>query len=68
MATAIKTAEHSDADSPREEFLAFCGDSETYAVVDQVVGEMMLQHASIREGGVKEAVKHLVRTARRACC
>jgi pilus assembly protein CpaE len=59
MATAIKTAEHSDADSQREEFLAFCGDPETYAVVDQVVGEMMLQHASIHEGGVKEAVKHL---------
>jgi pilus assembly protein CpaE len=59
MATAVKTAEHSDADSQREEFLAFCADSETYAVVDQVVGEMMLQHASIREGGVKEAVKHL---------
>jgi pilus assembly protein CpaE len=59
MATAIATAEHSDADSQREEFLAFCADSETYAVVDQVVGEMMLQHASIREGGVKEAVKYL---------
>ncbi|MGH6916408.1 MAG: AAA family ATPase, partial [Geminicoccaceae bacterium] len=59
MATAIATAEHSDADSQRDEFLAFCADSEAYTVVDQVVGEMMLQHASIREGGVKEAVKYL---------
>jgi pilus assembly protein CpaE len=59
MVTAIATAEHSDADSQREEFLAFCADPETYTVVDQVVGEMMLQHASIREGGVKEAVKYL---------
>jgi pilus assembly protein CpaE len=59
MATAIAAAEHSDADSQRDEFLAFCADAETYAVVDQVVGEMMLQHASIREGSVKEAVKYL---------
>jgi pilus assembly protein CpaE len=59
MATAIATAERSDAGSQRDEFLAFCADSEAYTVVDQVVGEMMLQHASIREGGVKEAVKYL---------
>jgi pilus assembly protein CpaE len=59
MATAIASAEHSETDAQRDEFLAFCGDPETYAVVDQVVGEMMLQHASIREGGVKEAVKYL---------
>jgi pilus assembly protein CpaE len=59
MATTLATAEHSDTETQREDFLAFCGDSETYSVVDQVVGEMMLQHASIREGGVKEAVKYL---------
>ncbi len=59
MATAIAAAEHSDADSQREQFLAFCADAETYAVVDLVIGEMMLQQASIREGGVKEAVKYL---------
>ena len=43
----------------REQFLAFVGDTETFAVIDQVVGEMMLPHASIRQGGVKDAVKHL---------
>jgi pilus assembly protein CpaE len=59
MATAIATAEQSDTDPQREQFLAFCVDSDTYAVVDQVVGEMMLPQASIREGGVKEAVKYL---------
>ena len=59
MASAIETAEQSGADSQLESFLAFCSDSATYAVVDQVVGEMSLQHASIREGGVKEAVKYL---------
>ena len=59
MATAIAATEHSEAETQREQFLAFCGDPETYAVVDQVVGEMMLQNASIREGGVREAVKYL---------
>jgi pilus assembly protein CpaE len=59
MATVIKSAERSNAESQGEHFLAFCADPETYAVVDQVVGELMLQHASIREGGVKEAVRYL---------
>ncbi|MEM7504563.1 MAG: AAA family ATPase [Pseudomonadota bacterium] len=59
MATAIAAAEQSETESQREQFLAFCADPETYAVVDQVVGEMMLQNASIREGGVREAVKYL---------
>jgi pilus assembly protein CpaE len=59
MATVIKSSERSDVESQGEHFLAFCADPETYAVVDQVVGELMLQHASIREGGVKEAVKYL---------
>ena len=27
-----------------------------HAVVDQVVGEMMLPHAAIRQGGVKDAI------------
>jgi pilus assembly protein CpaE len=59
MATVIKAAERSDAESQRDQFLAFCADAATYAVVDQVVGELMLQNSSIREGGVKEAVKYL---------
>jgi len=42
MATAIATTEQSGADQHRDQFLAFCSDPETYAVVDQVVGEMML--------------------------
>lgn len=59
MATAIATAEQSDVETHRDQFIAFCADSDTYAAVDQVVGEMMLPRASIREGGVKDAVKYL---------
>ena len=64
MATAVATtttaaATEQPSGEHREQFLAFVGDSETYAVIDQVVGEMMLPHASIRQGSVKEAVKHL---------
>lgn len=59
MATAIATTEQSGADQHRDQFLAFCSDPETYAVVDQVVGEMMLPHAAIRKGGVREAAKYL---------
>lgn len=58
MATATATAEQPSTEQ-REQFLAFVADPETYAVVDQVVGEMMLPNASIREGSVKDAVKHL---------
>ncbi|MGH6945303.1 MAG: AAA family ATPase [Geminicoccaceae bacterium] len=56
--TATAPAEQAAAEQ-REQFLAFVGDRETYAVIDQVVGEIMLPHASIREGSVKDAVKHL---------
>ncbi len=58
MTTAVANTEERSTEQ-REQFLAFVADSDTYAVVDQVVGEMMLPHASIRQGGVKEAVKHL---------
>jgi pilus assembly protein CpaE len=58
MATAIATTEQASTEQ-REQFLAFVGDEETYAVVDQVIGELMLPHASIRQGTVKDAVKHL---------
>ena len=59
MATAVATTTEQPSGEQRDQFLAFVGDTETFAVVDQVVGEMMLPHASIRQGGVKEAVKHL---------
>jgi pilus assembly protein CpaE len=58
MTTAIATAEQASTE-PREQFLAFVADEETYAVVDQVIGELMLPHASIRQGTVTDAVKHL---------
>ena len=58
MATAIATTEQA-AGEQRDQFLAFIADAETFAVVDQVVGEMMMPHASIRQGTVKNAVKHL---------
>jgi pilus assembly protein CpaE len=58
MATAVATTEQPSGEH-REQFLAFVGDTETYAVIDQVVGEMMLPHASIRQGSVKDAVKQL---------
>ena len=58
MATAIATAEQASTEQ-REQFLAFVADEETYAVVDQVIGELMLPHASIRQGTVADAVKHL---------
>jgi pilus assembly protein CpaE len=58
MATAIATAEQATTEQ-REQFLAFVADQETYAVIDQVIGELMLPHASIRQGTVKDAVKHL---------
>ena len=58
MTTAIATAEQASTEQ-REQFLAFVADQETYAVVDQVIGELMLPHASIRQGTVADAVKHL---------
>lgn len=58
MSTAVATTEQQGTEQ-REQFLAFVADDETYSVVDQVVGEMMLPHAAIRQGGVKEAAKHL---------
>lgn len=57
MATAIAATERTKAD--QNHFLAFCGDSASYAAVDRVVGDMMLPHASIRKGGVMDAVRYL---------
>jgi pilus assembly protein CpaE len=59
MATAVAPTTEQPSGEQREQFLAFVGDTETYAVIDQVVGEMMLPHASIRQGSVKDAIKHL---------
>jgi pilus assembly protein CpaE len=58
MATALAPAEQ-PSNEPRDQFVAFVGDTETGAIIDQVLAEMMLPNASIRTGGVKEAVKHL---------
>lgn len=57
MATAIATTERSRGD--QDQFLAFCGNSASYAAVDRVVNDMMLPHASIRKGSIKEAVRYL---------
>ncbi len=59
MATAIATTEQIGLDRHREHFLAFCSDTATQAVVDQVVSELMMSHAAIRKGGIKDAIKHL---------
>lgn len=57
MATAIATADRASGD--QAQFIAFCADSATHAAVDRVIGDMMLPHASIRKGTVKDAIKHL---------
>lgn len=57
MATAIATTERASGDQAH--FIAFCADSATHAAIDQVISDMMLPHASIRKGTVKDAIKHL---------
>ena len=57
MASAIATSERTKLN--QDHFLAFCADSASYAAVDRVVGDMMLPHASIRKGGIKDAVRYL---------
>ena len=42
--TATIAAPEQASTEQREQFLAFVADPETYAVVDQVIGEMMLPH------------------------
>jgi len=59
MATAIAPTEQQQPTEQREQFLAFVTDEDSNAVVDQVVGELMLPHASIRKGDVKEATRYL---------
>jgi pilus assembly protein CpaE len=57
MATAIATSERADGD--QSHFIAFCADATTHAAVDRVIGDLMLPHASIRKGSVKDAIKYL---------
>ncbi|MGI9510342.1 MAG: AAA family ATPase [Geminicoccaceae bacterium] len=57
MATAIASAERTNSDQAH--FIAFCADSSTHAAVDRVIGDLMLPHASIRKGTVKDAIKYL---------
>jgi len=57
MATAIATSERTDSDQAH--FIAFCTDSTTHAAIDRAIGDMMLPHASIRKGSVKDAIKYL---------
>lgn len=57
MATAIANTERTKAS--QDHFLAFCSDTASHAAVDRVVSDMMLPYASIRKGGVKEAVRYL---------
>jgi pilus assembly protein CpaE len=58
---AIAQAKKDDASNTdeREHFQAFVCDGETEDVLDQVVSELMLPHASIRKGGVKAAIEYL---------
>ncbi|MGI9421462.1 MAG: AAA family ATPase [Geminicoccaceae bacterium] len=57
MATAIATADRAGAD--QSQFIAFCADSTTHAAVDKAIGDLMLPHASIRKGSIKDAIKYL---------
>lgn len=57
MATAIAGADRPGAEQAH--FIAFCGDTNTHEAVDRVIGDMMLPHASIRKGTVKDAIKYL---------
>jgi pilus assembly protein CpaE len=58
MATAIATTAQRGQDQ-RDQFLAFVTDQASHEVVDQVVGELMLPHAAIREGDARAAVAYL---------
>lgn len=58
MASAIATAERPGA-ADQSHVLAFCADSNTHATVDRVIGDMMLPHAAIRKGTIKDAIKYL---------
>lgn len=59
MATAIAPTDQQQPTEQREQFVAFVTDGDSHAVVDQVVGELMLPHASIREGDIKQVTKYL---------
>lgn len=43
----------------RRHFRAFVGDEETRRVVDQVIADLMIAHASVQRGGVADAIREL---------
>ena len=57
MATALAATERPGTDDSH--FIAFCADSNTHSAIDRVISDMMLPHASIRKGTVKDAIKYL---------
>lgn len=57
MTTATATAERQGTEQAH--FMAFCADSNTHAEIDRVICDLMLPHASIRKGNVKDAIKYL---------
>lgn len=60
MATAVvQQPGEEQARDQRERFLAFVTDEESRDAVDHAVGELMIPNASIRTGGVREAMTHL---------
>lgn len=57
MATTIATAERPSTEQAH--FIAFCADPSTHAEIDHVISDLVLPHASIRKGTVKDAIKYL---------
>lgn len=57
MTTAIATAERQGTEQAH--VMAFCADSGTHTEIDRVISDLMLPHASIRKGTVKDAIKYL---------
>ena len=43
----------------RRHFRAFVGDDQTRKVIDQVVADLMIAHASVQRGGVGDAIREL---------
>ncbi|MGF1477074.1 MAG: AAA family ATPase [Geminicoccaceae bacterium] len=59
MSAAPATAADLNANDERETFLAFVTDAESQQVIDQVVSDLMIPHASIRKANVHEAINYL---------
>lgn len=56
---AAALAEAPERSEERRHFRAFVRDDATRRVVDQVMGELMVPHASVHQGGVAEAIRLL---------